>query len=81
MRDALAAEGKIYTLEFVPDEDRISPPFVAGFDLHMLRQTPAGDTYTAAEYKEIFAAAGLEMTAVTPLTGTAYTVVIAGHKR
>ena len=74
MRDALAADGKIYTLEFVPNEDRISPPFVAGFDLHMLRQTPAGDTYTAAEYEEIFAAAGLE-------TGTAYTVIVSGHKR
>ena len=81
MGDALTADGKVYTLEFVPNEDRISPPFVAGFDLHMLRQTPAGDTYTAAEYEEIFAAAGLEVDAVTPLTGTAYTVVIAGHKR
>lgn len=80
MKDALAASGKVYTLEFVPNEDRISPPFVAGFDLHMLRQTPAGDTYTAAEYEEIFAAGGLEMTACIPLTGTAYTVVIAGHK-
>ena len=30
MRDALAASGKLYTLEFVPNEDRISPPFVAG---------------------------------------------------
>ena len=80
MKDALATEGKVYTLEFVPNEDRISPPFVAGFDLHMLRQTPAGDTYTAAEYGEIFAAAGLEVDTVTPLTGTAYTVVIAGHK-
>ena len=81
MKAALAAAGKLYTLEFVPNEDRISPPFVAGFDLHMLRQTPAGDTYTAAEYEEIFAAAGLEVTAATPLSGTAYTVVIAGHNR
>ena len=80
MKNALSASGKLYALEFVPNEDRISPRFVAGFDLHMLRQTPAGDTYTAAEYKEIFAAAGLEVTAVTPLTGTAYTVIIAGHQ-
>ena len=79
MRDALAADGKVYALEFVPNEDRISPPFVAGFDLHMLRQTPAGDTYTAAEYSEIFAAAGLEVTAVTPMAGTAYTVIVAGQ--
>ena len=80
MRDALAAGGKVYALEFVPNEDRISPPFVAGFDLHMLRQTPAGDTYTATEYGGIFADAGLEVTAVTPLSGTAYTVVVAGRK-
>ena len=81
MKDALAAGGRVYALEFVPNEDRISPPFVAGFDLHMLRQTPAGDTYTAAEYGEIFAAAGLEVTAATPLSGTPYTVVVAGHMR
>ena len=80
IKNALVVGGKIYTLEFVPNEDRISPPFVAGFDLHMLRQTPAGDTYTEAEYREIFAAAGLEVTAATPLTGTAYTAVVASHK-
>ena len=51
-----------------------------GFDLHMLRQTPAGDTYTAAQFKEIFSSAGLEVEAVTPLSGTPYTVVIAGHQ-
>ncbi len=81
MKDALAADGKIYTLEFVPNEDRISPPFVAGFDLHMLRQTPAGDTYTAGEYSEIFAVAGLQVTAVNPLTGSAYTAIVAGQKQ
>ena len=81
MKGALADDGKVYALEFVPNEDRISPPFVAGFDLHMLRQTPAGDTYTTAEYREILAAAGLEMSAATPLDGTAYTAIIAGHKR
>ncbi len=79
MKAALADGGKVYTLEFVPNEDRISPPFAAGFDLHMLRQTPAGDTYTAAEYEDIFAAAGLAVSEATPLTGTAYTVIVAGH--
>ena len=68
--------------------DRNSPAYMgdvvnfllARISFHMLRQTPAGDTCTAAEYEEIFAAAGLEMTACAPLTGTAYTVIVAGHK-
>ena len=80
MGDALAVDGRVYVLDFVPDEDRTGPPFAAGFDLHMLRQTPAGDTYTAAEFKEIFSSAGLEVEAVNPLSGTPYTVVIAGHQ-
>ena len=80
MGDALADDGRVYVLDFVPNEDRLGPPFSAGFDLHMLRQTPAGDTYTGAEFKEIFSSAGLEVETVTPLSGTPYTVVIAGHQ-
>ena len=80
-RDALAEGGRVYAVEFIPNEDRTSPPFVAGFDLHMLRQTPAGDTCTADEYRQIFAVAGLKVNRVTPLTGTASTVVIASPMR
>ena len=80
MRAALDPNGKIYALDFVPDEDRISPPFAAKFSMHMLRQTAAGDTYTATEYEAMFAAAGLQVDQVEPLLGTAYTVIVASHQ-
>ena len=37
------------TLEFVPNEDRVSPAMPAAFALIMLAETPAGDAYTRSE--------------------------------
>ena len=45
---ALAEGGRAVTLEFVPNDDRVSPPSVAGFSLTMLSGTPSGDAYRAA---------------------------------
>jgi len=55
---ALAEGGRAVTLEFVPNDDRISPPGVAGFSLVMLAGTPAGDAYTFAEFDRMFKNAG-----------------------
>jgi len=46
---ALKPGGRVVTLEFVPNEDRISPPTAAGFSLIMLTGTTAGDAYTFSE--------------------------------
>ena len=46
VRAALADGGRALTLEFVPNEDRISPPEAAGFSMMMLAGTPSGDAYT-----------------------------------
>lgn len=46
------------TVEFVPNEDRVSPPQEATFALTMLATTPSGDAYTFAEYERMFNAAG-----------------------
>ncbi|MGO4885967.1 MAG: hypothetical protein ACLP59_34865 [Bryobacteraceae bacterium] len=43
---ALKPGGRAATLEFVPNEDRVSPPMAAAFSLSMLASTPAGDAYT-----------------------------------
>lgn len=58
LHPALADGGKLITVEFVPDDDRVSPPGEAMFPLVMLAATPAGDAYTFAELKEIFEGAG-----------------------
>lgn len=55
---ALAPGGRCVTLEFVPNDDRVSPPMAAGFSLVMLGSTDSGDTYTFAEYEKMFGAAG-----------------------
>jgi len=55
---ALADDGRAITLEFVPNEDRISPPDAAAFSVMMLGGTPAGDAYTFPELERMFANAG-----------------------
>jgi 2-polyprenyl-3-methyl-5-hydroxy-6-metoxy-1,4-benzoquinol methylase len=55
---ALAPGGRCATLDFVPNDDRVSPATSAGFALMMLGTTAAGDVYTFAEYEEMFRNAG-----------------------
>ena len=55
---SLKPDGKVITLEFIPNDDRISPPSEALFSLVMLAATPAGDAYTFAELKNMFETAG-----------------------
>ena len=47
-------------LEFVPNEDRVSPRMAAGFSLVMLATTSAGDAYTFRELEAMLHKAGLE---------------------
>jgi ubiquinone/menaquinone biosynthesis C-methylase UbiE len=55
---ALAEGGRAVTLEFVPNEDRITPPESAGFSMMMLGSTPSGDAYTFPELQRMFQNAG-----------------------
>ncbi|GAC1669920.1 MAG: class I SAM-dependent methyltransferase [Candidatus Acidiferrum sp.] len=59
---ALKPGGKAVTLEFVPNEDRVSPPVPAMFSLMMLATTDEGDAFTFAEYEKMFANAGFTKT-------------------
>lgn len=58
VRAALKDEGRAVTLEFVPEEGRVSPPAAASFALIMLGTTPSGDAYTFAEFDSMFREAG-----------------------
>jgi hypothetical protein len=55
---ALAPGGRVVTVEFVPNDDRVTPPHAASFSLIMLVGTPAGDAYTFAEYDRMACNAG-----------------------
>ena len=58
MGAALNPGGRVITLEFVPNDDRVSPPISATFSMMMLGTTAAGDAYTFAEYDQMFRNAG-----------------------
>jgi len=73
---ALKSGGKAVTLEFVPNEDRVSPPTEAAFSLLMLVGTDAGDAYTFSEYNEMFKKAGFTETTFHPIPGMPEEVLI-----
>jgi 2-polyprenyl-3-methyl-5-hydroxy-6-metoxy-1,4-benzoquinol methylase len=62
MHAALKPGGQAITLEFVPNEDRISPRTPAMFSLVMLGSTDSGDAYTLKEYEKMFGNAGFSKT-------------------
>ena len=73
---ALADGGRAATLEFVPNDDRVTPPESAGFSLIMLIGTPSGDAYTFAELEKMFANAGFSHSTIHPLPPTFQQVVV-----
>jgi len=76
VHNALADGGRAVTLEFVPNDDRITPPDAAGFSMMMLSGTPSGDAYTFAELERMFANAGFSRSTLHPLPPTIQQVVI-----
>jgi len=76
VHSSLADGGRAVTLEFVPNEDRVTPPDSAGFSLIMLSGTPSGDAYTFSELEKMFANAGFSHSALHPLPPTFQQVVI-----
>jgi 2-polyprenyl-3-methyl-5-hydroxy-6-metoxy-1,4-benzoquinol methylase len=76
---ALGEGGRAVTLEFVPNEDRISPPDAAAFSVMMLGSTPNGDAYTFSELETMFRNAGFTRSELHPLPPTIQHAVIS-HK-
>jgi len=76
---ALKKGGRAVTVEFVPNEDRVTPPIAASFSMMMLGGTPAGDAYTFSEYDRIFKNAGFGRNELRPLPMSP-TQAIISHK-
>jgi precorrin-6B methylase 2 len=74
---ALRPGGRVVIVEFVPNDDRITPPPAATFSLVMLGTTPEGDAYTFAEFQKMLADAGFHDAACHSLAPTAQSAVIA----
>ncbi len=73
---ALKPGGRAVILEFVPNEDRVSPPVPAHFSLTMLAGTPAGDAYTFAEHQRMLRNTGYSSIENHRLPPTFFNVVI-----
>lgn len=69
--------GCVATLEFVPNEDRVSPPQPAMFSLTMLASTVAGDAYTFRELSEMHSKAGFGTATHHNIPMSPHTVVMA----
>lgn len=77
VRKALKPGGRAAILEFVPNEDRVSPPMAAAFSIIMLASTASGDAYTLREYTEMCRAAGYSRVTAHPVPMSPHTVVMA----
>jgi hypothetical protein len=73
---SLGPGGVAATLEFVPNEDRISPPMPAAFALTMLTSTAAGDAYPLSELNSMYTEAGFHTLSAHPIPMSPHTIVM-----
>jgi SAM-dependent methyltransferase len=73
---SLKPGGTAVTLEFVPNEDRVTPPAAAAFALMMLATTAAGDAYTFSEYQSMFGNAGFTRSTLHPIPESPQSVIV-----
>jgi hypothetical protein len=76
VRASLKPRGRVAALEFVPNEDRVSPPMAAAFSLTMLATTPAGDAYTLRDLESMYHEAGFADVTGHPVPTGPHTVVV-----
>jgi len=76
---ALKPGGRAITFEFVPNEDRVSPPLAAAFSMVMLGTTEGGDAYTFSEFDRMFRNSGFGASELHPLPPSPGQVIIS-HK-
>jgi SAM-dependent methyltransferase len=75
IKASLAKGGRVVAVEFVPDENRVSPPFPATFAFQMLANTPAGEAYTRAELEDMGRQAGFTGITFKPLAPSPATLI------
>lgn len=74
---ALQRGGRAAILEFIPNEDRVSPAVPAQFSLMMLATTPAGDAYTYSQYEAALRGVGFQKSELHELWPTYFRIIIA----
>lgn len=77
---SLIPGGRVAIVEFVPNDDRVSPPDGALFAMRMLGTTPAGDAYTAAEIDRMLTEAGFTDGHAQRLAPAPQTLIVATRR-
>jgi len=75
--DAMNPGGQLVILEFVPNEDRVSPAAAALFSLIMLANTDGGNAYTFSELARMCGNAGFKNAELVPLEAGPNALVVA----
>jgi hypothetical protein len=76
VRNSLSPKGRAFIVEFVPNEDRVSPSLQAMFAFWMLASTPGGDAYTLSDFESMASEAGFAQTTARALLPTPQTLVV-----
>jgi len=79
IRAAMKPGGRLATLEFVPNDDRVSPPTAAAFSLIMLSNTEGGDAHTFRELDAMFRAAGFGESRMQDLQPTPQRLIVTAY--
>jgi 2-polyprenyl-3-methyl-5-hydroxy-6-metoxy-1,4-benzoquinol methylase len=74
---ALVPSGAAAIVEFVPNEDRVTPEPAAGFALTMLSSTLEGDAYTYREYESMLRNSGFSKVTSQAIPPAPQTLIIA----
>ncbi|MCA1597114.1 MAG: methyltransferase domain-containing protein [Chloroflexi bacterium] len=77
---ALRDNGRVFTVEFIPNEDRVSPPSAAAFAMVMLASTAHGDAYTFRQFEQMFQAAGFPRSEMRDLSPTPQRLIISSKQ-
>jgi 2-polyprenyl-3-methyl-5-hydroxy-6-metoxy-1,4-benzoquinol methylase len=75
-RKSLVSGGRAAAVEFVVNEDRLSPRFPVMFSFQMLGSTPHGEAYTAREFEELGQAAGFAKVSTKSLPPTPQSLIL-----
>jgi 2-polyprenyl-3-methyl-5-hydroxy-6-metoxy-1,4-benzoquinol methylase len=76
VKASLSFGGAAIGIDFVPNEDRVSPKLPAMFAFWMLATTPGGDAYTVNELDQMAKAAGFSGVTTRALAPTPETLII-----
>jgi len=76
VQSALKPGGQLAVIEFVPNDDKVSPPVAASFAMNMLGNTERGDVYTLTEFNAMFREAGFGESRIQQLQPTPLSLIL-----